>query len=107
LNSGTVQTVGTVDVSNDMYIPSTAKTSRGLLYVVTAGTGGTITIAAGDNSPAGRSGLGSLSIIIGLNTTRYIPLESARFMQSDGTINVDLADMNASNIAFIQLPDGL
>lgn len=100
-------TTGTVDPTNDMVIPATAKLARGALFISTAGTGGTLTVKAGDNSPAGRSGLGDYSIVLGTNIDRFIPVESARFSQSDGTIEIDIVDMNASTISFIQLADGL
>lgn len=49
----------------------------------------TVSVGAGDNPPAVRQGLGALEVVIAKNTTRLIgPLESSRFMQSDGRIEV-------------------
>lgn len=49
----------------------------------------TVTIMHGDNPPAVREGLGDLNIAVAKNTTRVIgPLEAARFIQDDGSVNV-------------------
>ena len=49
----------------------------------------TVTVLHGDNPPAVREVLGDLAVAVAQNTTRVIgPLESARFMQDDGTIQV-------------------
>lgn len=49
----------------------------------------TVTVLHGDNPPAVRQSLGTLTVSIAQNTARVIgPLEAARFMQNDGTINV-------------------
>lgn len=46
----------------------------------------TVEILAGDNPPAFQAGLGGLTIALAQNAVVYVVLESARFMQSDGTI---------------------
>ena len=49
----------------------------------------TVTIAAGDNPPSVRQGKGALTVAIAQNACKLIgPLEPARFLQDDGTINV-------------------
>ena len=49
----------------------------------------TVTVLAGDNPPAVRSGVGNLSVAIAKNSGKMIgPLEAARFMQDDGTIQL-------------------
>lgn len=48
------------------------------------------TIRAGVNPPAFRAPIGDLAVTVVNATTRWIgPLEAARFMQNDGSINVD------------------
>jgi hypothetical protein len=48
----------------------------------------TVEILAGDNPPAFQAGLGDLSIALAQNEIDYVVIESARFMQSDGTISI-------------------
>ena len=52
------------------------------------GTGGTVTFKAGDRYPAQRADLGDLVITLAANDGRAIPVETSRFLQNDGTINV-------------------
>ena len=52
------------------------------------GTGGTVTFKAGDRYPAHRVDLGDLVITLAANDGRAIPVETSRFLQNDGTINV-------------------
>ena len=56
-----------------------------------------VTVKAGDNPPAFRTDLGDLVEPLAQNETAIFVLESARFMQSDGTINIDYeADMTGT-----------
>jgi len=49
----------------------------------------TSTILAGDNPPAQRAGLGNLATVCAQNVVKLVgPLETARFIQSDGKISV-------------------
>lgn len=48
----------------------------------------TVKILAGDNPPAFQAGLGDLSIALAQNEIDYAVIESARFMQSNGTISI-------------------
>ena len=64
-----------------------------VILVVTNNAGAannlTVTVLKGDNPPAGRAGLGDLDTVIAQNATKVIgPLESARFIQDDGKLNV-------------------
>ncbi len=52
------------------------------------GTGGTVTFKAGDRYPAQRADLGDLVITLAANDGRVIQIETSRFLQNDGTINV-------------------
>lgn len=56
-----------------------------------SGDGGTVTVKAGVNPPAFQSGLGDLAVVLADSATKLIgPLESSRFVQADGSINVDV-----------------
>ncbi|HHY54112.1 MAG TPA: hypothetical protein GYA08_01620 [Chloroflexi bacterium] len=49
----------------------------------------TVTVLPGDNPPAQRAGQGGLDTVIAQNATKIIgPLESARFIQNDGKLDV-------------------
>ena len=49
----------------------------------------TVSVLAGDNPPAQRAGLGALDTVIAQNATVLIgPLESARFIQDNGKLDV-------------------
>ncbi len=48
----------------------------------------TVVVLAGDNPPAFRSGLGDLSLTIVPGTPQLVVLESARFMQDSGKIQI-------------------
>jgi len=48
----------------------------------------TVKVLAGDNPPAFRAGLGDLEFTLAQSAVKYLVLECARFMQSDGKINV-------------------
>jgi hypothetical protein len=83
-----------------------------LVLVVTNSAGSTkaITIDAGVGGgatpgPAFRSGLGALTVNVATTATVYIgPLESARFAQLDGSLNVDFASGFTGTITALILP---
>lgn len=66
------------------------ESGRVLLFVTnTAAEALTVRVLAGDRPPAERAGLGYLDTSIAQNVTKIIgPLESARFIQDDGSISV-------------------
>lgn len=70
----------------------------------------TVTVKAGDNPPATHAGQGdltALSLTDGSTTPQYGiigPLKASRFMQDDGTINVDVAASMTGTIAAIYIP---
>lgn len=71
-----------------------------LKFLVDA-SGDTITIKAGDRPPSQRVDLGDLTITMAANDVRYIVIETARFLQDDGTIRVDCTDDGTTCKAFI------
>lgn len=73
----------------------------------TNGTNRVATVKAGVNPPSPRKGLGDLAITVPATTGDVLlVLESARFLQADGTINVDFAASMAGIISAVRLPKG-
>ncbi len=72
-----------------------------LVQVAFTGATGTVTVVAGDNPPAVTSGIGDLTVV-GYNQTKLIRIyESARFLQSDGTISVNFTGAAATGTAIV------
>ena len=91
-NGATVSTGQTINPSNGIVIPAAGNT-RNLWFEVrnTNGTIGTVTVKAGDNPPSPLAA--DLDIALtgsgGATPAKIIgPFESARFMQSDGSVNI-------------------
>lgn len=68
----------------------------------------TLTIKAGDNPPADAAGQGDLDVSFGAgNVTPVVkfigPLTSARFIQNDGTLNIDPATSMTGKIAVLRV----
>jgi hypothetical protein len=62
---------------------------------------------AGVNPPALRAGLGDLTVKVPLTTGDVlVVLESARFAQADGSINVDYETGHTGAISAVRLPKG-
>lgn len=63
-----------------------------VLRVAAGATGGNVTVKAGTMPLAIASGQGDLVVNVAANTISWIgPFESGRFLQSDGTMLVDVA----------------
>ena len=66
------------------------------------------TIVAGDSPPASSQGQGNLTMSLADGSTTpvdgYLCLESARFMQNDGTIQITVAASTTGFITAFQLP---
>jgi hypothetical protein len=94
---GDVLTQPTADVLNTgtaaVTIPVTPDGDSQRLLLEFTNTAGaadtmTVTILAGDEPPAMQAGLGNVEFTVAQNAVRYVVVESARHMQSDGKINV-------------------
>ena len=69
--------------------PSGTTFDERLLFILGSdGTGGTVTFKAGDRYPAQRADLGDLVITLAADDGRVVSIETSRFLQNDGTINV-------------------
>ena len=75
-------------------------------FTNTNGSDRVATIAAGDNPPALSAGQGGLAITVPATSgdMTVAGLESARYMQSDGTVNIDLAASFAGAVRVFRVP---
>lgn len=65
-------------------------------------SGDTFTFLAGDRYPAQRADLGNLAIVLAASDTRFICIETSRFVQNDGTILVTATDAGSALTAMMQ-----
>src|ERR1051326_5410912 len=94
LNAGVTTPAGvTISPTNGANIAAPTRARKMVVRVTNTITNAThtVTIKAGANPPAGRAGIGDLSVAIPQSDERLIVLEHARFVQADGTINVDFS----------------
>ena len=84
--------------------PSGLAFDERLVFRMTAdATGDTFVFTAGDRYPAQRADLGNLSITMAASDTRFIAIETSRFLQNDGTIVVTCTD-TGSALTALMLP---
>lgn len=109
-NTGVTEPDGTTaDPTNDHVItlPAGATAEEIILrFANTNGSDRVATVVAGDNPPAVASGLGNLDVTVPATSgVRWVgPLTSARFLQNDGTIQVDLAASFAGTVTAYYVP---
>jgi len=108
--TATAESAGTTaDPTNDHYIAASALTfpleELMLVFKNTNGTDRVATIVAGDNPPAANAGQGNLAITVPATSGVMVVLglESARFLQNDGTLNIDLATSFAGTVHAYQI----
>jgi hypothetical protein len=109
-NSNLADPAGTtLDATNDHKI-SAAEPERTILRVTnTAGADKVVTVKAGDYPPAWAAGQGDLSVtVVATSGVQWIgPFESGRFVQSDGTMEIDIASGHTGTITAFLLPKGV
>ena len=91
----------TADPTNDHYVTVNFPLEELLLvFKNTNGSDRVATIVAGDNPPADMAGQGNIDITVPLTSgVKWIGgLESARFLQNDGTLSIDLAASFAGTV---------
>lgn len=95
-----------INPTNGAVINAAGNTGRLLLRITnTNGTDRVATIKAGTNPPALRAALGDLAITVPATTgDKLFVVESARFMQADGSIIVDFGASMAGIISAVRLP---
>lgn len=106
-NSNLSDPAGTdLDATND-HVIAAAEPERTVLRVTnTNGSDRVITVKAGDSPPALAAGQGDLTVTVAATTgVQFIgPFESGRFLQSDGTMLIDVAASHTGKITAFKLP---
>lgn len=74
---------------------------RLILRITVDGSGDTFTFVAGDRYPAQRADLGNMTVVLAANDTKFIAIETSRFMQDDGTIRVTAVDAGSALTALM------
>lgn len=95
-----------LDATNGHTIAS-AEPERTVLRVVSTASGPalTFTVAAGDNPPALAAGQGDLDVTVASGATVFVgPLESGRFLQSDGTLSLDVETGLTGTVTAFEVP---
>lgn len=111
-NAATAVAATTIDatlVSNGISVASVAAGGSLIIRVTnTHGSDHDVTIKAGDNPPAFQAPLGDLAVtVVATSGVKFIgPFETARFLQDDGTINIDLASGHTGVIEIYSMPKG-
>lgn len=101
---------GTAVVAANGHVITPTKGSRKVLIrlVNTFAGAKVFTVVAGDSPPASAAGQGNLDISIADGSTtpvaKYVVLDSARFMQDNGTIRITVAASTTGFITAFQLP---
>jgi len=94
-----------INTSDDHYIAAGANFKRLLILVhisAGTGTGGAVTLKAGTAHPAFRRGLGDLvrgGDVVATDEFCIGPIETARYLQADGTIHIDVTDTSNTDLA--------
>jgi|AntRauTorcE11898_2_1112593.scaffolds.fasta_scaffold18665_3 hypothetical protein len=110
LNSATANPAGTAIVHANTHVitPTGASSKLAIRLTNTAASEKVMTILAGDNPPADAAGQGDLAITFAAGDStpvvKWVVIESARFIQNNGTIRIDVAASTTGNIAAIELP---
>ena len=82
--------------------PSGQQFDERLFFVLYSdATGDTFTFKAGDRYPAQRADLGDMTVVLAALDERHIVIETSRFLQNDGTINVTSLDIGSALTALM------
>ena len=104
---GTTPAGTTADPTNDHVVDLGGVPLEEVIFrfTNTNGSDRVATIVAGDNPPASAAGQGNLDITVPATTGDMTVggLESARFVQNDGTVNIDLAASFAGTVVAMRL----
>ena len=110
LSGGVAEPGGTAIVpANGASIPAGGDTRKLVIRVTnTHGSDHTVTIRAGVNPPAFRQGIGDAEVTVAASTgVQYLTVESARFIQSDGSVHLDFDTGMTGKVMAFRLPDAL
>jgi hypothetical protein len=100
---------GTAIVHANTHVITPTGPLEDLIIIITNTEGSTneVTVKAGDDPPAGSAGLGDKTFTtLGATTGQVIlpPLESARFLQNDGTVHITVESGMTGKITAMQKP---
>jgi hypothetical protein len=104
---GTATPAGTTVVQANGANIAAIKDAARLVVRLTQTSGAPVvaTFKAGVNPPAVRKGIGDLAVSVPATTGDVmVTLESARFLQADGSINVDFAAGYVGKISVMRVP---
>lgn len=106
-DAGTAQPAGTaINVTNGAVINGIGDSKRVVVRVQNTNAGAKIvTFKAGVNPPSSRKGLGDLAVSVPATTgDRLFVLESSRFLQADGSIQVDFEAAMTGFVSAVRVP---
>jgi hypothetical protein len=106
LNASTANPTGTAVVAANTHVITPTKETSKLVVRLTNTFAGAkaFTIVAGDSPPSDAAGQGNLVLTLAQNDVVFVVLESARFLKSNGDINITVAAATTGFIEAIQLP---
>lgn len=95
----------TADATNDHVIADAAPERTVLRLYNTAGSEKEVVVRAGTYPPAMAAGQGSVAFDVPAGAIRYFgPFESGRFLQKDGTLEIDLESGFTGSITAFLMP---
>lgn len=97
-----------IDATNHHVLATAAPLDSYIIRINnTTGSTKVATIKAGANPPADASGQGDLAVSCTTGQVKFVgPLESARFLQADGSVNVDIETGMTGFIQVFRVPRG-
>lgn len=110
LNAETANPAGTAIVHANTHVitPTGPSSKLAIRLTNTTASEKIMTILAGDNPPADAAGQGNLAITFAAGDStpviKWVVIESARFIQSDGKVHITVAASTTGFIAAIELP---
>ncbi len=106
-NSNLTDPAGTaLDATNDHVINDAIPERTVLRITNTSGADRIVTVKAGDYPPAMAAGQGDLTVTVVATTgVQWLgPFESGRFIQADGTMEIDIVASHTGTITAFKLP---
>ena len=86
---------------------SAVKRTENLIFrlVDAGGAGDDVTFKAGDSPPSERVGLGDLVVAMAANDVKFVSVEAARFVKSNGSILITSAGDNATKVSVLRIKE--
>jgi hypothetical protein len=103
-NNSTAATTGTASGATNIISTAGVPLEEIMLVAYTTTATTNVTVKGGDYPPALSAGQGDLVVACPVGTTYIGPLSSARFMQDDGTLNVNVATAANVALAAVRVP---